>query len=81
MYARTVPAVDLNSAVAAELNELRLQTRLTYDEIAAGSNLSVPTVKRYLAGKRPIPVDALDAIARTMEDDPNAVFRRAQERR
>ena len=80
MYLCTVPDHALNNAVAAELNDLRLKERRTYEEIAAAAGISLISAKRYLAGSRGIPIDVLGALALYLGDDPVAVFTRATAR-
>lgn len=80
MYALTVPHLALNTAVAAELDALRIETRRTYQEIADATGISLISAKRYLAGKRGIPIDVLGDMAAYLGDDPRAVFDRAASR-
>jgi transcriptional regulator with XRE-family HTH domain len=80
MYARTVPALDLNQAVAEELETLRRVARLTQAELADASGISLRSVQRYLDGTRPIRIDDLAKLAGALGADPIDVFTTAKGR-
>lgn len=80
MYPRTVAELDLNAAVALELDAMRGYARLTQAELARRAGLSLRSVQRYLDGERPIRIDDLASLAAALNADPLEVFTRAQSR-
>lgn len=80
MYSRTVAELDLNAAVALELDAMRRYADVTQAELAKRSGLSLRSVQRYLDGERPIRIDDLAHLAAALGADPLEVFTRAQGR-
>jgi response regulator of citrate/malate metabolism len=72
--------VNWNTAAALALYDAKEESRLTYEEIAETTGISVSSLKRYLAHKRGVTVEDFVAIARALGRDPIELFANVEAR-
>jgi DNA-binding Xre family transcriptional regulator len=72
--------MDITKAAATAVRELMVEHDPQVSELALSEATGIPrtTLKRSLAGVRPLNVDELDAIARTLGTTPEAIVTRAR---
>lgn len=76
------PAKGLNAAVAAVLNGERTAAGMTFDELAAVSDISKRTLMRLLSTKdRHIELEVLEVLAGVFHTTPIQILQAANERR
>lgn len=75
----TDPEKGLNGAVAGELRAIRARKRITYDALAARSEVNKRTIFRVLNGERAITTSVLEAICEALEVLPSEVLESAQQ--
>lgn len=71
----------MNSAVAAVLRAEIAATGMTQSELEQRSGIPIVSLQRYLAGKRPISVETLDAVAGALGMTILDVFEEVERRR
>ena len=70
---------EFNNAVAAELRAERARKQITFDALAAKTELSKSAVLNYFNGKRDIPTPAFVELCRALDVSPRIIFERAED--
>lgn len=80
MNMSSTPTDGLNAAVAAVLRGERAMSGMTIEELSERSGVPKVSVQRFLAGRRTINLDVLDALCMGLQLIPEDVVTQARER-